>query len=87
MKGINSFVALLSGLALGTVIGILLAPDRGENTRKKIQEALEKKGIKLDKDKMKTLIDDIITRIKGTEKDYGEKDSYGNEEAEPSRAE
>jgi gas vesicle protein len=32
----STLFALVAGLAAGAVIGILLAPDKGENTREKI---------------------------------------------------
>ncbi len=33
--------ALLAGAAVGTVLGILLAPDKGEETRKKVKKTTE----------------------------------------------
>ena len=35
----NSFFGLLTGLAAGAVLGILLAPEKGEETRRKVREA------------------------------------------------
>ncbi len=34
----NTILGLLSGLAIGAIAGILLAPDSGENTRAKIKD-------------------------------------------------
>ena len=39
-KGFGKF---LGGLALGAGIGILLAPDKGENTRKVLKKKIEDK--------------------------------------------
>ncbi len=36
MKSGKVFLGLLAGLATGAVLGILFAPDKGTNTRKKI---------------------------------------------------
>ncbi|MEH6679188.1 MAG: YtxH domain-containing protein [Sediminicola sp.] len=37
----NKFLGLLAGTAIGTTLGILFAPDKGVNTRKKIAEQAE----------------------------------------------
>jgi gas vesicle protein len=83
MKNLNVLVGFLSGAAIGAALGIIFAPDKGEETRNKIKEALEKKGIKLSKEDMKSLIDDIVLRVKGKGKEYNDEEA----EAEPSPAE
>jgi gas vesicle protein len=37
----NKFLGLLAGTAIGTTLGILFAPDKGANTRRKIAEQAE----------------------------------------------
>jgi gas vesicle protein len=59
MKGLSVLVAFLSGAVIGTAVGLLFAPERGEDTRTKIAEILRKKGIRLSKIEMDNLIDEI----------------------------
>tara|TARA_B100001079_G_scaffold127866_1_gene109646 strand:- start:2561 stop:2881 length:321 start_codon:yes stop_codon:yes gene_type:complete len=51
----NSFISLLVGLMLGGILGILFAPDKGNNTRDRLTFRLNKY-----KRKLENLIDDII---------------------------
>ena len=59
MKGLNVLLAFLSGAVIGTAVGLLFAPEKGEDTRTKIAEILRKKGIRLSKIAMENLIDEI----------------------------
>lgn len=59
MKGLNVFAAFLTGAIIGTAVGLLFAPEKGEDTRTKIAEILRKKGIRLSKADMESLIDEI----------------------------
>lgn len=52
MKGEN-LLAFIGGAILGAVAAVLLAPDSGENTRKKIKEGFDKEFEKF-KGKMKS---------------------------------
>ena len=65
MKGLNVLAAFLGGGAVGTELGILFAPEKGEDTRHKIAEILRKKGIKLNRSEMETLVDEIAAEMKG----------------------
>ena len=65
MKGLNVLAAFLGGAAVGATFGILFAPEKGEDTRHKIAEILRKKGIRLNKSEMETLVDEIAAEIKG----------------------
>lgn len=65
MKGLNVLVAFLGGAAVGAALGILFAPEKGEDTRRKIAEILRKKGISLSRREMENLVNEIATEIKG----------------------
>ena len=65
MKGLNVLAAFLGGAA----IGILFAPEKGEDTRHKIAEILRKKGIRLNRNEMENLVDEIAAEIKGEAND------------------
>lgn len=63
MKGLGYLGAFLGGALAGATIGILVAPDKGSNTREKISntvdEFLKKHNIKLNRKEVGDLIDDL----------------------------
>lgn len=65
MKALNVLVAFLGGAAVGVAAGILFAPEKGEDTRRKIADILRKKGIRLNRDEMDNLVDEIASELKG----------------------
>lgn len=67
MKALNFLAAFVGGTAVGAAFGILFAPERGTDTREKIAEALRKRGIRLNRKEMDTLVDEIAEEIKSGE--------------------
>lgn len=63
MKALNFIAAFIGGAALGAAAGILLAPEKGTETRERIAEALRKRGIRLNRREMDALVDDISEEL------------------------
>ena len=63
MKSVGYIGAFLGGALAGAVIGLLMAPEKGQDTRVKITDAidefLKKHNIKLSRKEMGDLVDDI----------------------------
>jgi gas vesicle protein len=73
-------VALLAGLAAGAALGILFAPDKGNETRDKLTESLKNLGDSI-RETAATEIDNLVgmkdkivenikTKISGAEEEY-----------------
>ena len=67
MKSLNFLVAFLGGAIVGATVGILFAPEKGEDTRNKIADILRKKGIRLNRNDMEDLVDEIAAEVKATQ--------------------
>ena len=63
MRSLGYFGAFLGGALAGAVIGLLVAPEKGADTRVKITDAvddfLKKHNIKLSRKDVNDLVDDI----------------------------
>ena len=55
MKGLSILAAFLGGAAVGAACGILFAPEKGEDIRKR--------GIKLNGKELESLVDDIAEEL------------------------
>ena len=63
MKSLGYIGAFLGGAIAGAALGILVAPEKGKDTRVKISDAVEgflkKHNVKLSRKEMVDLVDDI----------------------------
>jgi len=63
MKGLSILAAFLGGAVVGAACGILFAPEKGENMRTRIADAIRKRGIKLNGKELESLVDDIADEL------------------------
>ncbi|PWJ42336.1 YtxH domain-containing protein [Sediminitomix flava] len=75
MKASEGFLLFLSGVVAGAVAGLLLAPDKGTDTQRKISDSARKmqddleKQVEVGKSKIEKFADQIIDQKNGlTEK-------------------
>ncbi len=69
MKALNFIAAFIGGIAVGAAAGILLAPEKGADTRERIAEALRKRGIRLNRKEMDALVSDISEELSNAKED------------------
>ena len=63
MKAIHIISAVIGGAIAGAALGLLCAPEKGEDTRKNILKLLKEKGLSLKKNELEELADEIQEQI------------------------
>lgn len=58
-NGLALSIVFIGGALVGAAAGILFAPEKGSEQRRKIKEALEKRGVKLTAAEFNKLVDEI----------------------------
>ncbi len=67
MKAMNFVIGFISGAAIGATCGLLFAPEKGSDLSEKIAEAQRKRGIRLNRQEMANLVDEIAEEIKSSQ--------------------
>ena len=65
MKALHLISAVIGGAVAGAAVGLLLAPEKGDETRRKIIEVLKEKGINLKGSKIDQIADEIEDKLEG----------------------
>ena len=63
MKALNIVLAIVGGAIAGATVGLLLAPEKGEDIRARISEILRKKGILCSDNEIDALVEQLTTQI------------------------
>lgn len=67
MKNGSVITAFIGGAIVGAALGLLFAPQKGSELRKKIADTLRKRGIRLNNKEMNNLVDEIAEELQSEE--------------------
>ncbi len=68
MKASSVVLGILAGAAVGAILGVLFAPDSGENTRKEISKKSRKYAEEV-KDKFNEIVSDVMQHAENVKED------------------
>ncbi len=83
------FLGIITAAAVGAVIGLLMAPDKGSDTRKRVTKSLGDladeivKAASTGKEQFNNALDNASTKVKGTVNDAVEYANYAKASVKP----
>ncbi|HCS87458.1 MAG TPA: hypothetical protein DIW30_03290 [Bacteroidales bacterium] len=64
--------SLLSGVAMGALLGVIFAPQSGKETREQIKKLLQEKMPDLSKERLEELVDEVVAKVRNVQTETSE---------------